>query len=105
MKTHSFRGPSLFLAAILAFGQVTNCFRDLRMYIDALQPDVFAANHQDNFTWAIGANAEDLEPYVRAEIDSIPEETRPELLYTYDPVDYLNPKPFTFNPKDKAWRD
>jgi hypothetical protein len=95
----------IHFGAILAFGQVTNCFRDLRMYLDALQPDVFTPTHHDNFTWAIGANAEDLEPFVRAEIESIPEETRPKLFYTYDPDAYINPGLYTFNPKDKRWRD
>ena len=95
----------IHFGAILAFGQVTNCFRDLRMYIDALQPDVFTPNHHDNFTWAIGANAEDLEPYVRAEIESIPKKTRPELFYTYDPDAYIKPSLYTFNPKDPRWRD
>jgi L-ascorbate metabolism protein UlaG (beta-lactamase superfamily) len=95
----------IHFGAILAFGQVTNCFRDLRMYLDALQPDVFTPTHHDNFTWAIGANAEDLEPFVRAEIESIPEETRPKLFYTYDPDAYIDPALYTFNPKDKRWRD
>ena len=95
----------IHFGAILAFGQVTNCLRDLGMYLDALRPDVFTPNHHDNFTWFIGANAKDLEPYVREEIDRIPEETRPELFYTYDPEAYLDPSLFTFNPKDKLWRD
>jgi len=95
----------IHFGAILAFGQVTNCFRDLGMYLEALQPDLFTPTHHDNFTWAIGANAEDLEPYVREEIERIPEETRPELFYTYDPDAYIKPGLFTFNPKDKRWRD
>ena len=95
----------IHIGSILAFGQVTNCFRDLGMYLEALQPDLFVPNHHDNFTWAIGANARDLEPLVREEIDRIPEKTRPDLLYYYDPDDYINPKLFTWNPKDKRWRD
>ena len=89
--------------SVLAFGQVTNCLRSLGLYIKALQPKVYAAMHHDNFTWAIGANAKDLEPYVRAEIDRIPEKDRPELLYSYDPTDYLNYKIFTFDPTDRRW--
>ena len=100
----SLPATDVHFGAVLAFGQVTNCFRSLRMYIDALSPKVFAATHHDNFTYAIGANAEDLEPFVREELDSIPKKKRPELLYTYDPEDYLNPKPFTFNPRAAAWR-
>jgi hypothetical protein len=90
--------------AILAFGQVTNCFRSLRMYLDALAPRVFAATHHDNFTYAIGANAEDLEPYVREELARIPKRDRPELLYSYDRADYIKPALFTFDPTDPRWR-
>ena len=90
--------------AILAFGQVTNCFRSLGAYIEALSPKVFAATHHDNFTYFLGANAEDLEPLVREELSRIPRKERPKLLYTYDPDDYLNPKPFTFDPRAPVWR-
>lgn len=90
--------------AILAFGQVTNCFRSLGAYIEALSPQVFAATHHDNFTFFLGANAEDLEPYVREELARIPKAQRPRLLYTYDPDDYLNPAPFTFDPRAKIWK-
>ncbi|MDQ3962947.1 MAG: MBL fold metallo-hydrolase [Actinomycetota bacterium] len=90
--------------AILAFGQVTNCFRSLRAYIDALSAKVFVATHHDNFTYFIGANAEDLEPYVREELARIPKKQRPKLIYTYDPKDYLNPEPFTFDPEAKSWK-
>ncbi|MFP5299255.1 MAG: MBL fold metallo-hydrolase, partial [Actinomycetota bacterium] len=90
--------------AVLAFGQVTNCLRSLGLYLRDLQPKVYAATHHDNFTYLIGANAEDLEPYVRAELDLLPKNIRPELLYTYDPDDYLNPEPFTFDPRDPRWR-
>jgi hypothetical protein len=90
--------------AILAFGQVTNCFRSLATYIEALSAKVFAATHHDNFTFFLGANAKDLEPLVREELARIPRKDRPRLLYTYDPDDYLNPKPFTFDPRAPAWR-
>ncbi|MGH2734614.1 MAG: MBL fold metallo-hydrolase [Actinomycetota bacterium] len=90
--------------AVLAFGQVTNCLRSLGTYIRALRPKVFAATHYDNFTFAIGANAEDLEPYVREELARIPKRVRPKLLYSYDPKDYINPDPFIFNPRARAWR-
>jgi hypothetical protein len=90
--------------SILAFGQVTNCFRSLRQYIDALRPKVFAANHHDNFTWFIGANAKDLEPLVREELERIPEKDRPRLLYSYDRDDYIEPELFTFDPNARSWR-
>lgn len=91
--------------AILAFGQVTNCLRSLGAYITALEPDLFTPTHHDNFTFFIGGNARDLEPYVRDEIDRIPAKSRPEVLYTYDPADYIDPTLFTFNPDDRRWRD
>lgn len=91
--------------AILAFGQVTNCLRSLGMYVQALDPDVFTPTHHDNFTFFIGGNAKDLEPYVRDEIARIPEDERPEIFYTYDPDAYIQPDLYTYNPKDKAWRD
>ena len=91
--------------AILAFGQATNCLRSLGAYITAIEPDIFTPTHHDNFTYAIGGNARDLEPYVRDEIDRISAESRPELFYTYDPDAYIDPTLFTFNPKDKRWRD
>jgi hypothetical protein len=87
----------LQLGAVLAFGQVTNCLRSLRMYIDALRPRVFAPTHHDNFTFLLGATAEHLEPYVRAEIQSIPKKHRPKLLYYYDPKDYISPDLLTFD--------
>lgn len=90
--------------AVLAFGQVTNCFRSLHAYIEALSPRVYAATHHDNFTYFIGANARDLEPYVRAELERFPETERPDLIYTYDPDDYLNPAPYTFDPRSRTWR-
>jgi hypothetical protein len=89
--------------AILAFGQVTNCMRSLRMYIDALHAKVFAATHHDNFTYFIGANAKDLEPYVREELGRIPRAARPDLLYSYDRKDYLNSELYTFDPASKEW--
>jgi L-ascorbate metabolism protein UlaG (beta-lactamase superfamily) len=89
--------------SVLAFGQVTNCLRSLGLYIDALDPKVYAAMHHDNFTYFIGANARDLEPLVRDELARIPEKDRPELLYSYDPDDYLDPSLFTFDPKDPRW--
>lgn len=90
--------------AVLAFGQVTNCLRSLGLYLDALKPDVYAAAHHDNFTYFLGGNAKDLEPYVREELARIPKKTRPELLYSYDPKDYLNPELFTFDPSASRWR-
>jgi hypothetical protein len=90
--------------AVLAFGQVTNCLRSLGTYIRALQPKVFAAMHHDNFTYLLGANAKDLEPLVVDELARIPAKQRPELLYTYDPKDYVDPTEFTFDPTDEAWR-
>lgn len=90
--------------AVLAFGQVTNCLRSLGLYLRELRPQVYAATHHDNFTWFIGANARDLEPYVRDEIQRVPAKIRPELIYTYDPDDYLNPEPFTFVPTQRRWR-
>lgn len=90
--------------AVLAFGQITNCFRSLRAYIDALSPKIYAATHHDNFTFFLGANARDLEPYVRAELDAIPEARRPELLYSYDRKDYIRPELFTFDPAARSWR-
>ena len=92
------------LGSILAFGQVTNCLRSLGSYIDALSPKVFSPNHHDNFTYFLGANAKDLEPLVRDELARIPKKKRPELLYTYDRKDYLNPRPFTFDPAAARWK-
>ena len=90
--------------SVLAFGQVTNCLRSLGQYIEALRPKVYAATHHDNFTYFIGANARDLEPLVREELDRLPSKYRPDLLYTYDPEDYLNVEPFTFDPGAARWR-
>ena len=90
--------------AVLAFGQVTNCLRSLGQYIEALRPKVYAATHHDNFTYFIGANARNLEPLVRDELARLPAKLQPELIYTYDPDDYLNVKPFTFDPKAPRWR-
>ena len=95
----------IHFGAVLAFGQVTNCLRSLGAYIRALDPDVFTPTHHDNFTYFIGANAKDLEPLVREEIDRIPAKKRPELLYTYDPDAYIKPGLFTFNPNGARWRD
>ena len=94
----------IHFGAILAFGQVTNCMRSLRMYIDALHAKVFAATHHDNFTYFLGANAKDLEPIVRDELASIPRKDRPELLYSYDRKDYINPDLFTFDPASGEWK-
>lgn len=99
-------GPTdVHFGAILAFGQATNCLRSLGTYIRAIAPDLFTPTHHDNFTYLIGANARDLEPFVREEIDRLPAKARPELFYTYDPDDYIKPRLFTFNPKDERWRD
>lgn len=94
----------IHFGAILAFGQVTNCFRSLAMYIEALSPKVFASSHNDNFTWFIGANARDLEPLVVEELERIPESERPALLYAYDPEDYIDPSLYTFDPSARKWR-
>ena len=89
---------------MLAFGQATNCLRSLGLYLDALKPTIYAPMHHDNFTYFLGANAEDLEPYVREELARIPKKTRPKLLYSYDPKDYLNPDLYTFDPRADRWR-
>lgn len=90
--------------SVLAFGQVTNCLRSLGVYIDALSPKVYMANHHDNFTYFLGANAEDLEPYVREELARIPKKDRPQLIYSYDREDYIRPELFTFDPSAPSWR-
>lgn len=74
------------------------------MYIDALSPKAFAATYHDNFTYGLGANAEDLEPYVREELRRIPKKKRPKLLHSYDREDYLKPSLFTFDPSARAWK-
>jgi hypothetical protein len=89
---------------VLAFGQVTNCMRSLGQYIRALKPKIYAANHQDNFVAVAGDNARDLEPYVRDEIKRIPKKIRPELVYTYDPDDYIRPELYTYDPSDPRWK-
>ncbi len=90
--------------AVLAFGQVTNCFRSLGIYLEALRPTVYAATHHDNFTFLLGGSAEELEPYVREELARIPKSRRPKLLYSYDPKDYITPRLFTFDPAAPSWK-
>jgi L-ascorbate metabolism protein UlaG (beta-lactamase superfamily) len=101
---HKLPPTDVQFGSVLAFGQVTNCLRSLGQYISALRPKVYAATHHDNFTALIGANARDLEPLVRDELDRLPDEIRPELIYTYDPDDYLDVEPFTFDPSSGRWR-
>jgi hypothetical protein len=94
----------LHFGSVLAFGQATNCMRSLGAYIRALGPKIYTPNHHDNFTFLIGANARDLEPYVREEIGRIPRKKRPRIRYTYDRRDYIEPDLLTFNPAAKAWK-
>ncbi|HYI44553.1 MAG TPA: MBL fold metallo-hydrolase [Actinomycetota bacterium] len=89
---------------VLAFGQVTNCMRSLGQYIRVLRPKIYAANHHDNFVAVAGDNARDLEPYVRDEIERIPKKIRPQLVYTYDPDDYIRPELYTYDPSAPRWR-
>jgi hypothetical protein len=94
----------LHLAAVLAFGQATNCMRSLGVYIRAIEPTIYSPTHHDNFTFLIGANAKDLEPYVREEIKRLPRAKRPRIHYTYDRRDYVRPGLLTFNPDARAWK-
>ena len=88
--------------AIMGFNQYTNGLRDPRMYIEALQPQVFIPTHHDNWAPPITTRGGQYKGYLQKELELLAEKERPELLFISDPHDYVNP--LTFDIHDARWR-
>lgn len=91
------------IGAVVNFGQLTNGMRDVRILVEALRPKFFVPNHHDDWDPALGSRGENYERPVSEELAKIPADRRPELLWTYDPYDYLRPGLFTYDPASPAW--
>ncbi len=84
------------IGAIQGFNQLTNGLRDPRTYIEAVRPRLFVPAHHDNWLPGFTAPAATYDAPLRAELDRIPAEYRPELRSLLDPADYLAPGRLTF---------
>ena len=87
------------LGAIMGLNQYTNGLRDPRMYIEALKPEVFVPTHHDNWSSPITTAGKKYEPYLTEELNRLPAESRPEVIFLSDPEDYVNPGKLTFDGK------
>ncbi|MGK8464796.1 hypothetical protein [Nocardia cyriacigeorgica] len=84
------------VGAIQGFNQLTNGLRDPRTYIEAIRPKIFVPAHHDNWLPGFTAPAATYDLPLRAELDRIPAEHRPELRALLDPADYISPGRLTF---------
>ncbi|NEW37791.1 MBL fold metallo-hydrolase [Nocardia cyriacigeorgica] len=85
------------VGAIQGFNQLTNGLRDPRTYIDAIGPRIFVPAHHDNWLPGFTAPAATYDQPLRAELDRLPSERRPELRSLLDPADYIAPARLTFS--------
>lgn len=92
------------VGAIMGFNQYTNGLRDPRQYIEALKPTLFVPTHHDNWSPPITTTGANYRDYLVKELELLPEEERPELLFITDPQDYVNPKVLTFDINDRKWQ-
>lgn len=88
------------VGAIQTFNEPTNGFRDPRMYVETIAPKVFVPGHHDAPV-AEGATAE---PPLRAEMEKISEDKRPELRFLFPPGDYIRPEVLTYDVDDPRWQ-
>lgn len=93
----------VMLGAILGFNIFTNGFRDVGMYIDALQPRIFVPSHHD-FIAPDGAQ-DDWERTFAREMEYLPVENRPEVRWMVNPDDYVRPELLRFDMRSPYWAE
>lgn len=91
------------MGAIMGFNQVTNGFRDPRMYVEAIRPTLYVPTHHDNWAPPITTRGENYEPILRDELSRIPPERRPIVRFISDPQDYVRPEVLTFDVEAEVW--
>lgn len=91
--------------AVVAFGTVTNGFRDTRVVTEALRSRQFLPMHHDDWNEALGSEAWSYEKPVRDELSRIPAERRPQVRWLFDPTDYLASGVRSWDPRAATWRD
>ena len=91
------------LGAIMGFNQITNGLGDPRTYTEALRAKVFVPTHHDNWAPPVSTNAEGYRTFVEAELQKIPADHRPELLFIADPHDYVDPTVLNFDINAARW--
>ncbi|MFF0631896.1 MBL fold metallo-hydrolase [Nocardia sp. NPDC004151] len=84
------------IGAVQGYNQFTNGLRDPRSYIEALRPKVFVPNHHDNWLPLITARGEAFVTPLHAELERLPEGSRPEVRMLLDRDDYLAPGRLSF---------
>ncbi len=95
-------GPTdVQIGSVVSLGFGINGERDTVDYITHVKPKVFIPAHvtavaveSSSLEWKVGYEKQ-------LEAMSIPQEQRPELMWTVDPNDYL--RPMVFDPKDARW--
>ena len=90
------RPVDLQIGAIQGFNQVTNGMRDVRRYVEAIAPELFVPTHHDDWLAGITTKGAAYEPFLRAELELIPAEQRPQVRFIADPHDYLRHEVLTF---------
>ena len=90
------RPVDMQVGAIQGFNQVTNGMRDVRMYLEALQPKVLVPTHHDDWLTVITTNGSAYEAPLMSELGRMPAPARPQVRFITDPADYIRPEILTF---------
>lgn len=90
------RPVDLQVGAIQGFNQITNGMRDVRLYLEALQPRLLVPTHHDDWLIGITTNGSAYEAPLMDELGRMPPETRPQVRFITDPGDYVRPEVLTF---------
>ena len=90
------RPVDIQIGAIQGFNQITNGMRDVRMYLEALQPKLLVPTHHDDWLAVITTNGSAYEQPLMTELGRMPPEQRPQVRFISDPGDYVRPEVLTF---------
>ncbi|MBI3028072.1 MAG: MBL fold metallo-hydrolase [Candidatus Rokubacteria bacterium] len=92
----------IHFGSIVSLGFATNGVRDIALYINAVEPKIFAPLHHDV------VSPQSSSPFwklaVEREFANHPDFHRPQLPWLYDHYDYLRPELFTIDYKAPHWR-
>ena len=96
-------GTSVEAGAIWGLNIATNGFRDVALYVKAIQPRIFVPLHHD-FVQPYNTGSDNRRVFEAEEaIVGVPAARRPLLDWLYDPSDYLRPGLMTFDPSAPYW--
>ena len=79
------------IAALMGFDQLSNGFRGVRRYVEALAPRQLLPSHHDHWLPPLTAPGRRYAAALDAELDRLAPADRPEVRFLADPDDYLTP--------------